>query len=112
MENSAENCTPSVSLDPKLLQQTEHTSTAAAYSFDSQTAKVHSGDPLTVIQTFSDPGAGQLVTRDITLLQAMPRHEPEATRWKLTEEGGEEEEEEMNDGPISDKCGTLCSVST
>ena len=34
--------------------------------------------------TFSNPGAGQLVTCDITLLQTVPRHKPEATWWKLT----------------------------
>jgi len=44
------------------------------------------------MQTFSDPWAGQLVPRDITLLQAMPRHKPEPTGWELTGEKKEEAE--------------------
>lgn len=45
--------------------------------------KGHNCNFLAVIHTFSDPGAGQLVTCDITLLQAMPWHKPEPTWWKL-----------------------------
>ena len=51
-----------------------------------------------VVQTFSDPGAGQLVTCDFTLLQAMPGHKPEPTRWKLTEK--EEGNRMKNEGEM------------
>ena len=37
----------------------------------------------TLTLTFSDPGAGELVSGDITLLEAVPRHKPEPTGWKL-----------------------------
>lgn len=42
--------------------------------------------------TFSNPGARQLVTCDITLLQAMPQRKLEPTRWKLMRKDEEEGE--------------------
>lgn len=35
------------------------------------------------MHTFSDPGAAQLIPRDITVLEVLPRGEAEATGGKL-----------------------------